>query len=219
MKRNDYWSKFQSGVVYHIYNRGNNGDSIFTSEKNYAFFLKKLVPLILPFFHIGAYCLLPNHFHILVIVKHYSSEIKSMIKSQSTNKSMKYMTSLISYNDFLADQFKRFFSSYALAFNRQEKRYGSIFQKKFKRVRLKTSHRILYLLAYIYHNPIHHNFRATYTNWKFSSYNAFLNPNQKSAVARKEMLQYFDQDINIALECFIDFYVSFQASFGNLRKK
>jgi REP element-mobilizing transposase RayT len=57
------------GVVYHIYNRGNNGESIFIEERNYDYFMKLYSKYISPKAETFAYCLLRNHFHFMVRIK------------------------------------------------------------------------------------------------------------------------------------------------------
>jgi putative transposase len=60
---------FESGGVYHIYNQGNNRQQVFYSRENYFYFLRKLRIHIMPFADVLAWCLMPNHFHLLVEVK------------------------------------------------------------------------------------------------------------------------------------------------------
>ncbi len=54
---------------YHIFNRGNNRENIFKEERNYRYFLKLYAKYIEPVADTFAYCLLPNHFHLLVRTK------------------------------------------------------------------------------------------------------------------------------------------------------
>ncbi|MDD4236020.1 MAG: hypothetical protein PHF99_08405, partial [Bacteroidales bacterium] len=58
----------EKGYIYHIYNQGNNRRRIFLIRENYLFFLKKIETYILPYADILAYCLMPNHFHLMVYV-------------------------------------------------------------------------------------------------------------------------------------------------------
>ena len=60
---------FESGNLYHIYNQGNNRQQLFFSRENYLFFLKKIKKHILPHADILAWCLMPNHFHLMIYVK------------------------------------------------------------------------------------------------------------------------------------------------------
>ena len=59
----------QPGQLYHIYNRGNNRQRIFFSHENYLYFLTKLRKYLTPQLRIYAWCLMPNHFHLLVEVR------------------------------------------------------------------------------------------------------------------------------------------------------
>ena len=63
------------GQFYHIYNRGNNKENIFFNENNYNYFLKKYDFYFLDYLDIYCYCLLPNHFHLLVRVKEIKQNI------------------------------------------------------------------------------------------------------------------------------------------------
>ena len=59
---------FEAGNLYHIYNQGNNRQKIFFSNDNYLYFLTKFKEHILPHADILAWCLMPNHFHLMVYV-------------------------------------------------------------------------------------------------------------------------------------------------------
>ncbi len=178
---NNYWQKFEENTVYHLYNRGIDRKPIFTKDENYKFFLRKWKQLISPFCEAGAYCLLPNHFHFMVWLKSLDNSLLSKIKVQGTAKSLKYLEGKISYNQFLESQFKRLFSSYALAFNKQENRTGSLFDKRFKRVGV-AEERYTQLIAYIHHNPIHHGIASNYGDWNYCSYSAFKS-NKKTSIS------------------------------------
>ena len=60
------YQPLQFGVYYHIYNRGNNRESLFPQERNYAYFLKLYAKYILPVAVTYAYVLISNHFHLLI---------------------------------------------------------------------------------------------------------------------------------------------------------
>jgi putative transposase len=55
--------------IYHIYNQINNRQKIFFNRENYLYFLKKVKQHPLPYADILAWCLMPNHFHLLVAVR------------------------------------------------------------------------------------------------------------------------------------------------------
>jgi len=54
---------------FHIFNRGNGGIQIFYQKKNYTYFLSKYAEYMKDYWDTFAYCLLPDHFHLLVSVK------------------------------------------------------------------------------------------------------------------------------------------------------
>src|SRR5690348_147026 len=97
------------GEYYHIYNRGVNREATFFERENYAFFLRKLREFVT---HHGegsaadviAYCLMPNHYHLLVMVK--SDQFSSSMRS--------------------------FGQAYVQAINRRYQRTGPLFESRFK---------------------------------------------------------------------------------------
>ncbi len=106
--------QFYDGQIFHIYNQGNNREKIFYTEDNYDYFLKKIRTFVLPHADILAYCLMPNHFHLLVYV--YSLEIKMPgDKWRSLNESIGIIL-----------------RSYTNAINKQEQRSGSLFRQNTK---------------------------------------------------------------------------------------
>lgn len=56
----------EENCFYHIFNRGINSCETFSEDENYIFFLSKLKKYIVPYFEIYGYCLMPNHFHLLL---------------------------------------------------------------------------------------------------------------------------------------------------------
>jgi putative transposase len=69
MLHRDYFPPMVPSGYYHVFNRGNNKENLFYQSKNYGYFLEKYKHYLSPWLDIYAYCLLPNHFHLLVRVK------------------------------------------------------------------------------------------------------------------------------------------------------
>lgn len=81
MGNRDY-KNFGAGEYYHIYNRGNGKQDIFLSQDDFNFFILKLNQNLFPIiykqryfrspplpencFSLICYCLMPNHFHLLI---------------------------------------------------------------------------------------------------------------------------------------------------------
>jgi hypothetical protein len=113
-------------------------------------------------------------------------------------------------NDFLEERFQRFFSSYAQAFNKQQNRTGSLFEKRFKRLLVNSDEYCIKLIHYIHNNPIHHHFVLDYHLWKFSSYNAMTSA-KPTLLKRETVLEWFG-----GKERFIDFHRS-NIDYGDIR--
>ncbi len=202
----EYHSKFEFEKYYHIFNRGNNRENIFCNKGNYQYFLAKWEHYIVAFADILSYCLMPNHFHFLVKVKS-QKELTSLLTNPenlskpssigkvNVQKSTKPIgisrsNSTNDINKLLEDQFRNLFSGYTLAFNNQQNRSGSLFQKRFKRIEIANDDYLTTIIHYIHHNPIHHGFVDDYSKWKFSSYNAMLSK-EETSLNRKIVLDWF----------------------------
>ena len=146
-------SKFSIGEDYHIYNRGTDKRAIFTEPHNFQRFMALLYACnstesvnISDYFkkgrtflevfdvdrpdtlvEIGAYCLMPNHFHLLV-------------REKSEGGISKFM--------------KKLSTGYSMYFNKKNERVGSLFETKFKAKHVDTDEYLKYLFAYIHLNPV-----------------------------------------------------------------
>ena len=69
--------------IYHIYNRGINGENIFKEERNYRYFLEKYAKYIEPIADTFAYCLLRNHFHIAIRTKSEAELVDFYVKKKA----------------------------------------------------------------------------------------------------------------------------------------
>jgi putative transposase len=59
---------FIENNIYHVYNQGNNQQRIFFNYDNQILFLDKIRKHILPYADVLAWCLMSNHFHIMIYV-------------------------------------------------------------------------------------------------------------------------------------------------------
>jgi REP element-mobilizing transposase RayT len=170
------------GHFYHIYNRGNNRETIFRTEENYRFFLRRFAHYVEPVAATYAYCLLPNHFHFLVYIR-TAAEQRAWHQSCQLSESWQLLEA--------HRAFKNLFISYSMAFNRQTDRTGSLFQKRFKRKRVTDDRYFTVLVRYIHRNPQTHGLIADFRDWPWSSYGAVLS-DRPSRVQRAEVLAWFD---------------------------
>ncbi len=152
---------------YHIYNRGNNSEIIFREESNYFYFLKLLKKYIVPVADVFAYCLLSNHFHILIRVKEECKVTLSVEKS-----------------------FSNLFNAYAKAFNKRFGRTGKLFEERFKRKKVEDESYITELIYYIHSNPQKHGILEDFRIYPYSSYNLILS-NKPTSLKREEVINWF----------------------------
>ena len=62
-------TRFYPGNLYHLYNRGNDRQCIFLEAENYRFFLSRFASYFRKAdVDLLAYCLMPNHYHILILL-------------------------------------------------------------------------------------------------------------------------------------------------------
>ena len=159
---------FHNDSYYHIYNRGNNKEVIFKSHSDYLFFLGLLKKYILPIAKIYAYCLLSNHFHLLV-----------KINNAEINKAK-----------IVEQQFSNLFNAYAKTFNIRHNRCGKLFSERFKRKEVKDNDYLLQLIYYIHSNPQRHKIIRDFRDYPYSSYHTFLSI-KETAIERNEVLTWF----------------------------
>mgnify|MGYP001090052591 FL=1 len=141
-------STFVPDEFYHIYNRGNSRQTIFVTKADYERFVALLFiangtkavdfreinnELLYEFDRgeqqvaIGAYCLMPNHFHILATPLTENGMVTFMRKLST---------------------------GYSMYFNKKHHRTGSLFEGKFKSEYVDSDNYLKYLFSYIHLNPV-----------------------------------------------------------------
>jgi len=178
------------GIVYHIYNRGNNGENIFLEDRNYAYFMKLYSKYIEPITETYAYCLLHNHFHFMVRVK----TLDEIYEHASSEEACSSSTSGVEggfLEKFISKQFASFFGTYTKAFNKATSRTGTLFEGRFKRKPITNDRYFKTLVIYIHQNPQKHGLISDFRDWHFSSYQSVLSE-QPTQLARDVTLSWFD---------------------------
>ncbi|MEQ9218600.1 MAG: transposase [Cyclobacteriaceae bacterium] len=173
--------RLSSGKVYHIYNRGINRKKIFFEDRNYDFFLQRFRRYVLGHIGLLTYCLMPNHFHLLVRINEF--EFKEDVLLTGVEKA-----------------FKNFFISYSKSINQAYNRTGALLQYKFKRKEVNDEDYLSWLIYYIHANPVKSGFTKSLEDWRYSSYNEIL-CNKSKLVQSQEVLDWFGGE-----EEFIDFH-------------
>ena len=115
------------GALHHVMVRGIDGKEIFSDKKDYSAFMDRLGDLLIETnTPCYAWALIPNHFHLL----------------------------LRTGNVPLSVLMKRLLTGYAVNFNRRHKRYGHLFQNRFKSILCQEDSYLLELVRYIHLNPV-----------------------------------------------------------------
>ena len=155
------------GTYYHIFNRGNNRRNLFYEDENYRFFLRRYAQHIEPVAKTYAYCLLPNHFHLLVYVRTPQEQQRwHDVNAAQDGESWELLDP--------SKSFSNLFASYSMSMNRRYKNSGSMFEKRFKRKRVTSKTYFVNLLTYIYQNARHHRIVDDFHDWPWSSYGTIL---------------------------------------------
>ena len=140
---------FLAGYIYHVYNRGAGQNVIFRSRDDYIYFTELLIKYsrILQI-TILAYCLMPNHFHLLLRQEN----------NQTISRYMRIVT-----------------ARYAVWFNSRYERSGTLFEGRFKAIHVDTESYLRTLCAYIHLNPVKARLSAHAAGWPYSNAAEWLN--------------------------------------------
>jgi len=185
MGNRDY-KNFTKGHIYHLYNRGDNKEIVFRDEQDYRAFLFRLglvfgiekkdlnrcditkspksrirISSLKPnSFKLHAFCLMPNHIHLLI--------------EQSGDESISKLLLKVS-------------TSFSKYINLKYKRIGHIFQDRFKSVRIDTNSQLMLISSYIHMNPVKDSLVNKPEEYGWSSYNDFI-IDRKNLITHKEFL-------------------------------
>jgi len=158
---------------YHIYNHANGRENLFIEERNYYFFLNKANLYLSPVFKLYAYCLMPNHFHLLISVRS-ETEIVKLLESSETFQKLRSIEQMMYIERKISKSIANLCSSYTQAFNKVYCRKGSRFMPNFKSTHIEDDSAFCKIVHYIHSNPVHHGFTKNITEWRFSSYQSHI---------------------------------------------
>jgi len=189
MHRRDY-KDFAKGGIYHLFNRGDNREIVFRDKQDYRAFLFRLGLAMgysleslngcevtkspksriringfkIDNFKLHGFCLMPNHFHLLV---EQGGDISI------SNLILKICTS---------------FSKYI---NEKYDRVGHIFQDQFKAVRIETNAQLMLVSSYIHMNPVKDKLVNKPEDYSWSSFNDFILDRNNEIITTNFLTQIF----------------------------
>ena len=164
------------GQYFHIYNRGVNGENLFKEKKNYYYFLEQYKFYCGDVLETLSFCLLKNHFHLLVYIK------ENVEVPRRDGKGMFKLNA--------SKQLGHLFNSYAQSINKAYNRTGPLFESPFERKLVDDESYIISMIYYCHSNAVHHGFVNDLREWEFSSYHSILN-GESSFLAIEKVIQRF----------------------------
>ncbi|MCW5909420.1 MAG: hypothetical protein KIT62_00010 [Cyclobacteriaceae bacterium] len=181
----------QPNQTYHLYTHANGSENLFRNKENYHYFLKRYKEFVPPVADTLAYCLMPNHLHLLVRVKS-EAELKEFFKNKRkdlSGLSGADKQDLSGLERLTVLQFSHLFNAYTKAYNKVYNRRGSLFIRAFKRKEITSDRYFTTVIQYIHTNPVKDGFVKQHTDWLWSSYHDFLLP--KLTPTQQEVVNWF----------------------------
>jgi len=181
---------FAKGCVFHIFNRGCNKENIFFDDDNYGFLLEKLRTYTKEFdVSVIAYCLMPNHYHLILKQK---GEI-------SLSKCIQHT-----------------FNSYTKAINKRYRRSGTLFEGKYKAREIYDDKSILEVSRYVHRNPLGGGLVKNIEDWKYSNYQEWIDIRNGNLYDKKFVKVHFPNPDDYK-QYVLDYY-SFKQMIKDLKK-
>jgi REP element-mobilizing transposase RayT len=152
---------FVPGENYHLYNRGNNFDEIFRNREDYLRFLRLVRKYLVDGGEssVLAYCLMPNHYHLLVHL----------------------------LDPHLSAAMQRLGLAYTKVSNGRYGRVGRVFQSPFHAIHVGEERYLSALIAYIHRNPSDAGLVRDPRDWEFSSYRDYAGLRDGTLVDRSAL--------------------------------
>lgn len=155
--------EFIPGDFYHIYNKAVANSHLFFEDKNYSFFISRVKNYLLDCVDVLAYCLMPNHYHLLIKVN--SSGIPTAMGKMAM--------------------------SYSKAINKVYKRTGHLFQGRYQARFINNHIHLDQVAKYIHLNPYKAGLCKDPVNWDKSSYQEYIGVRKVDFTNPSIILDYY----------------------------
>jgi REP element-mobilizing transposase RayT len=135
------------GAWYHVMNRGRRSETIFSEQKDYHRFIDLLKESCeLWNVRIGAYCLMPNHYHLLI-----------QTPDGNLSRFMRHINAV-----------------YTQRYNRAHGCDGQLFRGRFKSILIDGDAYLLQVVRYIHRNPLRSNLTRDLDKYQWSSHIGYI---------------------------------------------
>lgn len=188
-----YLASLEANRYFHIIAKANGNNRLFYSDENKRFFLKKYLSYSTGYFDTYSYTLMDNHVHWLIKCNSYEnleSHIAVMPKEIRKKHQSKFLLQEITFEEAQEFQWKDFFISYAMAFNKENNRSGSLFMNPFRRVEVTDDAHFTQLIIYHHANVLKHLGQKDFQKYQWSSYQSILS-DKPTHLKRDIVLDWF----------------------------
>lgn len=168
------------GAFNHITSRGNLRDRIFFDDKDREKFLEILRRTKERYgYLLHAYALMENHYHLFLETP--KANISQIMQNINT--------------------------SYTVYINKRHKRFGHLFQGRFKGILVDKETYLIVLTRYIHLNPVRARIVKSPENYRWTSYREYMGTckEETSLVDTAETLSYFSKTKNTAMKAYREF--------------
>ncbi len=167
------------GAWYHVMNRGRRGETVFSDKQDYLCFVDLLKETSDKWgIRISAYCLMPNHYHLLV-----------QTPLSNISRGMRHLNGI-----------------YTQRYNRHHGCDGQLFRGRYKSILVEEDVYLLRLLRYIHRNPLRAGLVQRIEDYEWSSHHAYLShADEWSWVYKGFILSMFTRDRGARLDTYKQF--------------
>jgi len=133
-----------NGFVYHVLNRGNGGQEVFHKDQDYEAFIDLMKEVKARYdIKIFTYCLMPNHFHMVVVP----------VQAEELSKGMQWLM-----------------TSHVRRYHRHYESSGHVWHGRFKSFIIQEDNHLLTVLRYVEGNPVRAGLVNSAKDWLWSSH-------------------------------------------------
>jgi REP element-mobilizing transposase RayT len=137
---------------YHVMNRGRRGEEIFKDKQDYSMFTELLQETSEMWnVRISAYCLMPNHYHMLV-----------QTPGANISRSMRHLNGV-----------------YTQRYNSRHQYDGQLFRGRYKSILIDTDSYLLQAVRYIHRNPLEAGITEKMDSYPWSSHQGYISVAKK----------------------------------------
>jgi putative transposase len=132
------------GYIYHVLNRGNGGQRVFHKKGDYQSFISLIseATIHIPI-KIFGYCLMPNHFHLIIMP----------LDGDDLSRWMQWV---------MTCHVRRYHTHYGTS--------GHVWHGRFKSFIIQEDNHLLTVLRYVEGNPVRANIVSSAKDWQWSSH-------------------------------------------------